>query len=261
VSQPQPYSPQHAFVADSATVPNFPGQALDVEHNAIKTTTDQIRANLALIQRDDGAPANSIVTYDTLAPALQTNGLATASAWLTTTNYLVGTTVYQNSNLYRCLIAHTAGVFATDLAAGKWLLLVALPTGPQGPIGTPNTLAIGTVTAGAAAASITGSAPNQTLHLTLQTGNPGPTGPGYGGTSSTSYPTVNPYQPALGGQFDAFIARVEPSANGQCGGCLGRPLRGHRDPTAAGPRLAPIFEARFTWSCRCAFAAPSDEPW
>jgi len=55
VSQPQPYSPQHAFVADSATVPNFPGQSLDIEFQDVKTTTDQILANLALIQRDDGS--------------------------------------------------------------------------------------------------------------------------------------------------------------------------------------------------------------
>jgi hypothetical protein len=40
---------------------------------------------------------------------------------------------------------------------------------PQGPVGPANSLSIGTVTAGpTAAASITGTAPNQTLNLTLQ---------------------------------------------------------------------------------------------
>jgi hypothetical protein len=34
------------------------GQALDVEFNDVKATTDQILANLKLIQRDDGALAN-----------------------------------------------------------------------------------------------------------------------------------------------------------------------------------------------------------
>jgi hypothetical protein len=174
VSQPTPYSPAHSFISDSATLSNFPGQSLDIEFNDVKTTTDQILANLALIQRDDGAPANGIVTYDTLSPALQSNGLATAAAWLSATNYSVGTTVYQSTNLYRCLIAHTAGVFATDLAAGNWLLLVALPPGPTGPA---NTLAIGTVGAGTAAATITGAAPNQTLNLVLPPGATGPTGP------------------------------------------------------------------------------------
>ena len=38
-----------------------------------------------------------------------------------------------------------------------------------------------------------------------------------GSTTSTSYPTVNPYQASFGGQSDAFIARLEPSASGSCG--------------------------------------------
>lgn len=58
------------------------------------------------------------------------------------------------------------------------------PVGPQGPqgqqgaTGPANTLAIGTVSGGAtAAATITGTAPNQTLNLTLPTGATGATGP------------------------------------------------------------------------------------
>lgn len=55
------------------------------------------------------------------------------------------------------------------------------PTGPTGPAsvvpGPANTLAIGTVTSGTAAATITGTAPSQTLNLTLQAGPTGPTGP------------------------------------------------------------------------------------
>lgn len=52
--------------------------------------------------------------------------------------------------------------------------------GPVGPAGPPNTLAIGVVTTGApgsaAAATITGAAPNQTLNLTIPTGAQGPQG-------------------------------------------------------------------------------------
>lgn len=168
MSQPAAYAPAHVFVADSATVPNFPGQSLDVEFNAVKATTDQIRANLALIQRDDGAPANGTVTYDTLSPSLQTNGLATAASWLTATSYLVGTTVYQSNSLYRCLVAHTSVTFATDLAAGKWVLLVALPTGPAGPTG-----------------------PQGIQGVIGNTGNTGATGIGYGGSSTTSLLIAN----------------------------------------------------------------------
>ena len=111
MSQPQPYSPQHAFVADSATVPQFPGQSLDIEFQDVKTTTDQNLANLALIQRDDGAIANGIVTYDSLSVALQTAGLQPATLWITGTTYIVGSNVTQGGSLYRSLIAHTSGVF------------------------------------------------------------------------------------------------------------------------------------------------------
>lgn len=40
--------------------------ALNDEFDAAALTTDQIRANLALIQRDDGALKNGIVTADAL---------------------------------------------------------------------------------------------------------------------------------------------------------------------------------------------------
>lgn len=57
------------------------------------------------------------------------------------------------------------------------------PTGATGATGPANTLSIGTVTEGAAAATITGTAPNQTLNLVVpkgntgSTGSPGPAGP------------------------------------------------------------------------------------
>ncbi len=55
------------------------------------------------------------------------------------------------------------------------------PTGATGAVGPANTLTIGTVTTGAtgtnAAATITGTAPNQTLSLTIPTGPAGPVGP------------------------------------------------------------------------------------
>ena len=44
--------------------------------------------------------------------------------WITGTNYSNTATVYfTDLVLYKCLIAHTAGTFATDLAAGKWSIL------------------------------------------------------------------------------------------------------------------------------------------
>lgn len=46
-----------------------------------------------------------------------------------------------------------------------------------GDVGQPNTLEIGTVEEGAAAATITGDAPSQTLNLVIPKGDPGETGP------------------------------------------------------------------------------------
>lgn len=43
------------------------------------------------------------------------------AAWLTGTNYVVGNFVTQTAVSYYCIEAHTAGTFATDLAASKWV--------------------------------------------------------------------------------------------------------------------------------------------
>jgi hypothetical protein len=125
VSQPPPYNPQHSFISD-VTTGTFPGQSLDVEFNNIAAVTADIESNLAIIQRDDGALANSSVGYDQLSPSLQSAGIAPANAWMTGTAYIVGTGVVQAGSLYRCLVQHTSGVFATDLAAGDWVFVASL---------------------------------------------------------------------------------------------------------------------------------------
>lgn len=66
MAQPPAYTPAHEFVEDEGATPTFPGSELDIELNAIKATLDAILTNLALLQRDDGALANEIVTEDSL---------------------------------------------------------------------------------------------------------------------------------------------------------------------------------------------------
>lgn len=66
-----------------------------------------------------------------------------------------------------------------QLISGSWTdtgVNLKGATGSTGATGPANTLTIGTVNSGAAAASITGTAPNQVLNLTLQTGSTGATG-------------------------------------------------------------------------------------
>jgi len=69
------------------------------------------------------------------------------------------------------------------------------PRGDPGPNGLSNTLTIGTVAGGASAsATITGTAPNQTLNLVLPKGDPGVAGPAAAmtiGTVSTGAPGSN----------------------------------------------------------------------
>jgi hypothetical protein len=79
---------------------------VDGELNNAKASIDGIRANLALIQRDDGALANGAVTFDTLSASLQTAGLAPALPWVTATVYSASVSVTQGSAFYRSLVAH-----------------------------------------------------------------------------------------------------------------------------------------------------------
>ena len=46
-----------------------------------------------------------------------------ATAWVTATPYTPGQRVSNGGYNYSCLIGHTSGTFATDLAAGKWTLV------------------------------------------------------------------------------------------------------------------------------------------
>ena len=47
--------------------------------------------------------------------------LGTATGWVTATAYKVGDFVLESSIIYYCIVAHTSGVFATDLGAGNWV--------------------------------------------------------------------------------------------------------------------------------------------
>lgn len=54
--------------------------------------------------------------------------LTPRGAWLTTTAYVVGDLIQapaaNNYSLYYCIVAHTSGTFATDLAATRWVLVL-----------------------------------------------------------------------------------------------------------------------------------------
>ncbi|MCS6281477.1 MAG: hypothetical protein HUM72_12665 [Dolichospermum sp.] len=59
-----------------------------------------------------------------------TGGAGGVSLWLTATPYVVNDVVIQSDKIYRCLIAHTSGTFATDLAALRWVEVSSSPSIP-----------------------------------------------------------------------------------------------------------------------------------
>ena len=57
-------------------------------------------------------------------------GSGGVSLWLTANPYLVNDVVIESNKIYRCLVAHTSGTFATDLAALRWVEVSASPSTP-----------------------------------------------------------------------------------------------------------------------------------
>jgi hypothetical protein len=70
----------------------------------------------------DSNKATNPYTGNPITKAMVTNGTL---AWVTSTAYAVGNVVSNSTTFYRCLVAHTSGTFATDLAAGKWEVVTA----------------------------------------------------------------------------------------------------------------------------------------
>ena len=130
MAQPTRYTRRYSatsWAIGHPTVPQ-PGEALDSEFNAIRQTLDEALDNLALIQRDDGELANQSVGIDQLKTEL-TLGIQTPTPWVTDTVYAVNNTVTYNNGFYRCDQAHASGAFATDIAAGRWVLMASFVGG------------------------------------------------------------------------------------------------------------------------------------
>ncbi|WP_299489373.1 hypothetical protein [uncultured Gordonia sp.] len=105
------------------------------------------------------------------------------------------------------------GTLYVDLATGDvhryeapWDVIGNIK-GPEGDTGPANSLTIGTVGEGAADASITGTAPTQTLNLTLPKGDKGDTGSGLG--IDDVVPTYAELPDDLGPGDAGYVVRVE----------------------------------------------------
>lgn len=101
--------------------------SVDAEFDAVAESINALQANQSLNQRDDGEIRDQRVKLHTLSPEVvklvTMFGGTLRGAWLTASAYAVKDVVTQSGNTYICAEAHTSGVFATDLAAVKWILV------------------------------------------------------------------------------------------------------------------------------------------
>lgn len=132
MAQPSPYNRAFNFSNYQAANPTAPppGGRLDEEFSRVKAVIDEIRAVIALIQRDDGELANQSVGTDQLKTEIL-SGVNPAEKWTTLTAYVAGDAVFNGAILYRCISEHTSGTFATDLAAGRWTELADFTASPD----------------------------------------------------------------------------------------------------------------------------------
>jgi hypothetical protein len=103
----------------------FPGTNLDNDLAVIVAAIAQINAFFANFARSDGKLASGSVTKASLDASLLL-GVAPPTNWAASKAYQAGdtVTVVASNKLYVAQVDHTSGaVFATDLTAGKWLLL------------------------------------------------------------------------------------------------------------------------------------------
>lgn len=101
--------------------------AIDAEFSNLKTSIDSIIARCEAISRDDDELQDGLVTIASLAAdvlaLIGDSGFTPLGQWVTATAYAQSDLVTNGTGTYVCAVAHTSGVFATDLAAGKWITL------------------------------------------------------------------------------------------------------------------------------------------
>lgn len=147
MAQPPSYTKSTSFAQDERD--NAGGRStvrtdrLDAELSAVATTLAATLANLALLQRDDGKIRDGIVELFHLSAAtrlaLQTI-VVPRGLWATLVVYAVGDLIDRSGASYMCSVAHTAGVFDTDYAAGRWQIFGAVANAGALPFTPPATM-------------------------------------------------------------------------------------------------------------------------
>lgn len=127
-----PYLPDTDFSQDEANLVAGRSEVrtaqLDAELSEISSAVAALIARVSAISRDDNQLLDRVVELHTLSNAVldllgSNSGFNLRGGWITATAYVQFDLVTQGSGTYLCMIAHTSGVFATDLAAGRWAVL------------------------------------------------------------------------------------------------------------------------------------------
>jgi carbohydrate binding protein with CBM5/12 domain len=115
---------QKSWQAGSPTDP-LPANQVAGDFASHKASIDAVIEFQKLVQRSDGRLNNGSVRPETLsAGTVALIGKWTPRGnWLTATAYAANDLVSESNNLYVCIVAHTSGTFATDLAASDWQLI------------------------------------------------------------------------------------------------------------------------------------------
>jgi hypothetical protein len=165
--------------------------------NASNNNPAATPANWDLVAREGDPGTQGIQGIQGPIGPVGPTGLNWQGLWSASGAYVADDAVGYNGASWFCINPVGPSVTSPDLDPVNWALLAAqgaqgdqglqgIPGNPgtpgaQGPAGPANTLTIGTVTsASTPSASITGTAPNQTLNLVLakgDQGDPGPPGP------------------------------------------------------------------------------------
>lgn len=129
MAAPVPFTPSYDFSDFQSVSPSdpLPADQVDIQFAAIAAATQSLASAVNNVRRTDGALVNAIVTPDSLSTAVvaMIGKFNPRGPWATATVYAVNDIVSQTNTTYVALTAHTSGVFATDLAAKKWMQIGA----------------------------------------------------------------------------------------------------------------------------------------
>lgn len=139
--QPTGYNRHASFTSLQQADPTgvTPGTSLDLEFNSVKQTLDETLSNLALIQRDDGALRNGIVTQYSLAASLSL-GFTFRGVWAEGVAYVAADGVSRGSRFYICRVAGTStALSAPELDSATWELAADFTSAALDAVNSMNT--------------------------------------------------------------------------------------------------------------------------